>query len=148
MKSDIHNLPRKDTRLGRKRRRRGVAVVELAVVLPILVLMILGILEFGRMSMVQQTITTAAREGVRGAIVEGSTLSGVRATVNSYLAISGIQGAKVALRPDLSGTVLHGQPVSVSVSVPFDNISWLPTSHLVKGKVLSSTAVMRRETPN
>ncbi len=147
MKSDIHNLPRNETRLGRKR-RRGVAVVELAVMLPILVLMILGIIEFGRMSMVQQTITAAAREGARGAIVEGSTLSGVRATVNSYLAISGIRGAEVTLTPDLSGTVLHGQPISVSVSVPFDKVSWLPIPHVVQGKVLSSTAVMRRETPN
>jgi Flp pilus assembly protein TadG len=127
--------------------RRGAAVVEFAVVSPVLVLMILGIVEFGRMSMVQQTVTTAAREGARHAVVDGSTTTEIKASVTSFLAAGGITGAEVSLRPDLSGTVLHGDPVSVSVSVPFSNVSWLPVPHFLGGKVLSSTAVMRRETP-
>jgi Flp pilus assembly protein TadG len=127
--------------------RRGVAAVEMAFVSPMLVLMILGIVEFGRMSMVQQTITTAAREGARQAIVDGSSQSDVDATVNSYLAPADINSAEVSISSDLNGTVLHGAPVSVTVSVAFSDVSWLPVPKFVGGKVLTSTSVMRRESP-
>ena len=132
---------------SRRIARRGAAAVEVAVVSPVLVLMVLGIIEFGRMSMVQQTITNAAREGAREAIIDGSTLAEVKSSVESYLSPAGVSGAEVTLSPDLSGTVKHGDPVAVSVSVPFSKVSWLPIPHFVGGKVLSSTAAMRRESP-
>jgi Flp pilus assembly protein TadG len=127
--------------------RRGAAAVEFAVVSPLLVMLLLGVIEFGRMSMVQQAITTAAREGAREAIVDGSTESQVRSTVNSYLAAGGIRGATVTLTPDLGGTVHHGEAVSVSVSIPFAQVSWLPAPHFLGGRTLSSTSIMRRESP-
>jgi Flp pilus assembly protein TadG len=44
---------------------RGAAVVEFALVAPLLLVMVLGIAEFGRAYHVQTTLSQAAREGVR-----------------------------------------------------------------------------------
>lgn len=45
--------------------QRGAAAVELALILPILVLLVFGIVEFGRAYHTQVTLTHAAREGAR-----------------------------------------------------------------------------------
>lgn len=48
-----------------QRRERGAAAVEFALVLPVLLVLVLGIVEFGRAYNVQTTLSLAAREGVR-----------------------------------------------------------------------------------
>lgn len=49
----------------RRRRERGAAAVEMAIVLPMLLLMLGGIIEFGRALYLQNMATNAAREGAR-----------------------------------------------------------------------------------
>ncbi len=131
-----------------KRCRMGAAVVEFAIVAPVLILFLLGIIECGRMMMVQQALTTAVREGARTAIVEGTSASTAIQAVESFLAGTGIKGTKVTVSPASTGSVAHGQPVTVSVSVPFNEVSWLPHPFFLQNTTLSSTATMRRETPN
>jgi Flp pilus assembly protein TadG len=125
---------------------RGVAAVEFAIVAPIFFMVVLGIIEFGRMSMVQQVITNAAREGARIAVLDGSTNAGVTNKINDYLIAASINGATVTMTPDPPSTAGFGQPVTVNVSIPFDNVSWLPTSIFLQGQSLNATVVMRRET--
>jgi Flp pilus assembly protein TadG len=55
------------------RRRRGQALVEFALVLPILLLMIFGIVDAGRLIYTYNTVSNAARDGARVAIVNQST---------------------------------------------------------------------------
>jgi len=55
------------TRAGR-RARRGTALLELALVMPILAALLLGVLDFGRIYAEQLTVTAAAREGARAAM--------------------------------------------------------------------------------
>lgn len=54
-----------DLRRGSGSADRGAAAVEFALMLPLLLLIVLGIVDFGRMLNAQQTLTQAAREGVR-----------------------------------------------------------------------------------
>lgn len=49
----------------RARRDRGAAAVELALLLPVLLMIVFGIIDFGRMLNAQITLTEAAREGAR-----------------------------------------------------------------------------------
>jgi Flp pilus assembly protein TadG len=49
------------------RQERGAAAVELALVTPLLLLMLFGVIDFGRMLNAQITLTEAAREGARAA---------------------------------------------------------------------------------
>lgn len=131
---------------GCRRKRRGAAAVEFAIVAPVFVLMILGMIEFGRAIMVQQVLTNAAREGARVAVLDGSTSTGINSTINSYLQSAGITGATIDLNPDEPATAGYGQPVTVKISIPFSNVSWLPAPWFLSGQQLMAISVMRRET--
>ena len=50
-------------------RERGAAMVEMAIVLPLLLLLVFGIIEFGRLYNAQVTLTHAAREGIRDYVI-------------------------------------------------------------------------------
>src|SRR3972149_4156509 len=125
-------------------RRAGAAAVEFAVVAPIFFLVVLGIIEFGRMAMVEQVITNAAREGARVGVLDDSTRASVEDKVRRYLASAGIDGATVDASPDPPSSAGYGEGVTVTVSIPFDDVSWLPKPFFVAGRTLTAEAVMRR----
>lgn len=128
-----------------RRNRRGAAVVEFAFVAPVFFLFVFGMIEYGRMVMVQQVLTNASREGARIGVLDGSTTSDVTSAVNTYLSNSSITGSTVTVSPSPPSSAGYGQPVTVTVSVPFDQVSWLPTPMFLGGKTLTSSTVMRRE---
>ncbi len=78
-----------------RRKRRGAAVIEFAIMAPVFFLLVFGMIEFGRMVMVQQIITNASREGARVAVLDGTTAQNVKDKVNNYLAGAKISGATV-----------------------------------------------------
>ena len=66
--------------------RSGVAAIEFAIVAPVFFLLMFGLIEFGRMMMVQQSLTNAAREGCRTAVLATTiNSSDVEAAVRNYL---------------------------------------------------------------
>lgn len=126
-------------------RNRGAAVVEFAVTAPVLFIILFGMIEMGRGLMVKQLLSNAARDGARSAILEGSTAEEVQQTVLSYLGGSKIEGAQVTVTPSPLTLAQGGDPVTVSVSVPFSEVSWLPTPKYLAGVSLEETVIMRRE---
>ena len=126
-------------------RRLGAAVVEFAVVAPIFFLFVMGIIEYGRMVMVQQVITNASREGARAAILDGSTTANVLSVVNSYLSSASISGAVVAISPNPPSNAADGTPVTVTVTIGFSQVSWLPSPMYLGSTSLQARSVMRRE---
>jgi len=74
----------------RLRNERGQALLETAITLPIILLVCVGIFEFGRAYQVQQVLTNAAREGARVAVLPGITDGVVTATVREYLRSGGL----------------------------------------------------------
>jgi Flp pilus assembly protein TadG len=137
--------------------RRGAAMVEMALVLPIFFAVVLGIIEFGRAMMVGQMVTNAAREATRLAIVDGSTNTSVETWVEEFLESSiDVDAADVTVtitvtaapgNDDPNNQIGNAQPrdlVTVNVAVPFDKVSYLPGSYL-NGKNLSAQSAMRHE---
>jgi len=120
--------------------------VEFAVIAPLFFLLVFGMIEFGRMVMVQQIITNASREGARMAVLDGSTTADVEATIQAYLGGSTVNGAAVVVEPDPPSSATYGAPVTVTVSVPFADVSWLPAPWFLAENTLTATTVMRRET--
>jgi Flp pilus assembly protein TadG len=120
--------------------------VEFAVVAPLLFLLVLGIVEVGRALMVQQILTNGAREGARKAVLPGATDTEAYQTIDGYLSNAGIQGYTRQVSPSPGGA-LAGTPIKVTVSVPYDNVSWLPSGALswLGGKSLSTSVEMRKE---
>jgi Flp pilus assembly protein TadG len=98
-------------RLGN--RERGGTLVEAALVLPILILLIFGLVEFGRAYNAQITLTHAAREGVR---VLATTQDQAAAATASIGAATSLEGALIGVSAD---PCTAGQPTSVTLTYPF-----------------------------
>ena len=137
-------------RLCRKR-RRGAAVVEFAFVAPIFILLVFGMIEFGRMVMVQQVITNASREGARVSVLDGSTVSDVETVVTDYLTAAAVTadssyggGDGITVSPD-PDTASLGDPITVTIQVDFSDVSWIPSPMYLGGTKLRAASVMRRE---
>lgn len=129
-----------------RKKRLGVAAVEFAVVAPLFFLLLLGMIEIGRMVMVQQVITNASREGARIGVLDGTTTTDVINAVEEHLTSGGIRNATVTITPDPPSQAGYDEPVTVTVRVPFSQVSWLPTPMFLGGVELSAVTTMRRET--
>jgi Flp pilus assembly protein TadG len=114
-------------------------------VAPLFFLFVFAMIEYGRMVMVQQVITNASREGARKAVLDGATMASVTTTVNDYLAAGSITGATVTVAPNPPNNAEFGDPVTVTVSIGFNQVSWLPSPMYLGGRTMIATTVMRRE---
>jgi Flp pilus assembly protein TadG len=135
---------RTSPRRGRQTNRNGTSAVEFAFVAPVFFVLVFGMVEYGRAVMVQQVITNAAREGARVAILSGATTTSVTSTVSTYLTNAGISGATPSVSPDPS-TATNGALVTVSVSVPYSSVSWLPSPFFLGSTTLRASCEMRTE---
>jgi Flp pilus assembly protein TadG len=133
-------------RRSRPRQRGGAAAVEFAFVAPVLFMLVFGMIEFGRMVMVQQVLTNASREGCRVGILDGSSSSDVTTTVNNYLTSANINTATITIDPADPSSAGAGDSVTVTVSVDFEDVTWLPTAWFLGNQTLTAATVMRRET--
>lgn len=146
----ISTKSRQASRLNRINRRpgrrasRGVAAVEFAIVAPIFFLLVIGIIEVGRAIMVQQVLINASRVGARRAAMLSSTEEDVLAAVTEFTSGVGVNSVTATVSPDPE-TAEGGTSLTVSTSVSYANVSWLPTPWFMGGKTLSSSAVMRKE---
>ena len=89
-------------RSTRTRDEGGQALVELALILPILLMLLLGIFEFGRAWNTKQLITDAAREGARLAVVQNNDIDqdDVKAAIATHLSRAGVPGTAVTIAFD------------------------------------------------
>ena len=77
---------------ARRSNQRGQAVIELALTLPLLLLVVFGIIDFGFMFQRYESVTNAAREGARLGILPDYTATEAQNRAISYLTASGLNG--------------------------------------------------------
>jgi Flp pilus assembly protein TadG len=113
------------------RHRSGVAAVEAAVVLPVILMLMLGTWEVGRMVEVTQILNNAAREGGRCASTGQNTSIQVKQTVLNYLQNAGLPSnlATVTVNDLTSpGTdctaATELDQLQVQISLPFTAVRW------------------------
>ncbi len=132
-------------RRRRDHRRRGGAIVEFAVVLPLLLTILFGIIEYGYVFMVRQSLQHAAREGCRLASLQTS----VPPYANVIERVEGIMGA--ARVPINAPTVTQQGPCmeTVEVSVAYSEVSIFGGAgflgNFVGGSDLKGSCTMRKE---
>jgi len=134
-------------------RRKAASAVEFALVSPVFFLLLAGIIEFGQAFRVQHSLSTAARQGARAAIVEGATVAAVTAKVSENCArtlglrhqdisvsigINGGSGGNLAAAPE-------GSEISVTVSVPYSKIGLVFFGKLISVPVISAVCTLERE---
>lgn len=129
--------------------RRGQALVELALVLPVILLMVVGMLEFSRAWNLHQALTDATREGARRAAVADTKMDSqdsVYAAVWRGLSAAGYfpQHAGSAYRVIItsSGGVWKNSGDNVTVDVRFPYRFWVLPFRDIQ---MRSTITMRYE---
>jgi Flp pilus assembly protein TadG len=130
---------------GTRRERSGAAAVEMAAVLPLIIALVFGQIESARLGMVSQLLNTAAREGCRVAVINGHTASDVKTRVNSVLSGSGISFSSVTPSPSNWDTAAGGTAITVTLSVPYSQVSWLPAPRFLKNVTVKASATFNSE---
>lgn len=119
--------------MKRMRGEKGAALIEAAVTVPIILLISVGIFEFGRAYQTQQVLTNAAREGARVAVIEGTTDADVRTRVRDYVTRGGLNtltdGQIVVLRA--VPLTASSTASSVEINYPFQFMVLNPVVRLV-----------------
>lgn len=105
------------------KQRGGAAAVELAVVAPVLVLILMGIVEFGSVFYVRQTMVQAARSGARQLAIQGATEGEAIAIAENFLSTAAITGATVTAQNAYagSGDDAAAREVWVQIQMPTQN---------------------------
>jgi Flp pilus assembly protein TadG len=131
--------------------RRGASAVELALVAPVLVTLLVGMIEAARLGMVAQLLTTAAREGCWVAVLDGMTQTDVQNRINAVLSGSGISVGTVTPTCSSSSytwtTAPSGTAITVSLSVPYSQVTWLKVPGYFSNATISASATMSSERP-
>ncbi|MGE3179931.1 MAG: TadE/TadG family type IV pilus assembly protein [Vicinamibacterales bacterium] len=146
------------SRPSRRRADRGAALIEAAITLPLVLLVSVGIFEFGRAFQTWQVITNAAREGARVAVLPNPAAGAVEARVTAYLTSGQLPNAGSAqvtvnrnATIDIGGT--NASASVVTVQYPFNFVVLNPVARLVVGSsnlgaapiTMTTSAEMRNE---
>ena len=134
---------------------RGAEVLELAIVLPMLLVVFAAMIDFAMLFQRYQVVTNAAREGARVGVLPDYGTPDVQARIKSYLTQSGLTATAPA--PGVNYAAMEVTPggatmgvVTVTVRYPHEFVFLGPAISLVGGSpyahiMLAAAATMRQE---
>jgi Flp pilus assembly protein TadG len=118
------------TRRTRKPEEKGAVAVEFAIILPLFLVLVFGIMEFGRAFNIQVSLSEAARESARYAAVHcaqaGYDESDALAAALSAAPSVPLDTADVAIQYSGDGTCAAGNNVEVTVAHTTSYLTGLP----------------------
>lgn len=136
---------------------KGGAVVEFAIVLPLLAVLLFGIIEFSLLFYNKAMITNASREGARAGIVYSPTRlskADIQTVVNNYCASHlitfGASSPQTDVDPDPTSSAVSGAPLTVTVTYTYEFLVFPNLIKLLQGTYsdtqdLTAVTVMRYE---
>lgn len=135
----------------RVRSARGAALVEAAIVTPIVLLIMVGIFEVGRAYQTFQVVTNAAREGARAAVVPGADPTLIDGIVRRYMRDGQLAEAAAATvtvdreaQMSVNGSAIGAS--QVTVDYPFEFMVLQPVARIVVSDSRSGEAFTMRAT--
>lgn len=126
----------------------GQAMVEFAMVLPLLLLLLVGLIEFGRAWNLHQVVTDASREGARNAVLPTVDQDSVRQVVKRALANAAINPNAPGIVIDVEDSDVPGEPATVEVQLPYEFVFFGPLMGWATGEriiTLTARSTMRNE---
>jgi len=124
--------------------RRGIASLEFVMILPILLLLLFGVMEYGWMLSKAAALNNAARDGARVGARADATSADVTAAVAARMSDAGMSGYTLSI----SGGAATGTVLTVEIVQPYDgaitltDFSLIPVPANLRGRVS-----MRKEGP-
>ncbi len=155
-RSDVQGRRKLRTRRAIARTEVGAALVEAAIVIPLLLMFVFGVVDFGAIYSNRTAVNQGVRDSARQGVVAnfgsntGCTTTGSTATGNTQKLICltkervGLNSAKTRVRVVAPTTYAVGQQVLVCVEYPIDPITPL-TGQFISADAIRSKAVMRVE---
>ncbi len=153
--------------LNRRSARRGVAAVELALVAPFLCALVMGMFEMGRLVMVKEILTNAARKGCRTGASVSKTYQNLLDDVNNILTDNNLTAADATITVQVATytgtattptwgaftTITSGSAftpgaldkVSVQVAIPVTSVLWFAPQFTPNTYVESETLIMLKQ---
>lgn len=142
--------------MTRFKSERGTAMIELALMLPLVLFISVGIFEFGRAYETMQVLTNAAREGARVAVLPNQPTDIVKTRVNAYMELGGLTTCDSCIVVTPTAIAIGGGSTAsgskVTVNYPFSFMVLQPVARLlVSGSTMpaaftmSAAAEMRNE---
>ena len=129
------------------RDERGVAAVEFAIILPVLVLMLMGIIDWGFFFFFSESVVNAAREGARAGVVEpdsGDTTTTAETVAQAYLGSANIEIGTGTNEAEASAD-LDGSDLAVTVTMTsFEGLTGFLAPPLIPSSI-TYTSTMRWE---
>jgi Flp pilus assembly protein TadG len=139
-----------DTTARKRRAKAGTSIVEATIVLPLMLLLVFGIAEFGVSFTRWNSLTNAVREGARAGVVfrapcdPGTVTTLVKTTVSDFADSSGLDPANITTT--VAGPCLGtGTQLTVTATVPYDYVALSALAGLAPSTNLSARTVMRNE---
>ena len=122
------------------RDERGATAVEFAFILPLLIVLILGIAEFGRAFQVSGTLSAAAREGVRIMALQNDPAAARAAVRNAATSLNpALTDAQIVITPASCPQTGGSTSVRLTINYPMPFL----TDFFGSGVDLTGTGVMR-----
>ncbi len=125
------------------RSRRGIAATELAVCLPLLVVLLFGTLETCATISLGQTLSIAAYEAARVALILGANETNIRTQCEQVLADRHVTGAVIQIAPAGFETAPPGTFVAVEISAPYATNGLLPVALFAKPYTTKRVEMMK-----
>jgi Flp pilus assembly protein TadG len=125
----------------RARRRRAAVAVEMAVVLPLLLMILFGVIEFGWAFTVRQAVVSAAREGARVASLPGSTETEINTRVAGFMHPLGLTTYNTTITRATSANPTE----VVRVAIPYRDVTLVGGFFGSTAGNISATCSMRKE---
>ena len=133
--------------------RRGAAAVEFAVVAPLFMLLLAGIIEFGQAFRIEHMISMAGRRGARAAIVDKADAKKVEKNIKQYCAKTlGVKEGDVTVDIAVNGdtefdlkTAEEGDEIAVTVSLDYAKAGAGFYAHLFSNATLTTTCMLEHE---
>ena len=133
-----------------RRNEAGTSVVEMAIVLPLLLLLVFGIGEFGVAYTRWNSLTNAVREGAREGVVfrnpcnAGAVTTLIETTIDNFADSSGLD-TSIINKTVVGACLGTGTQLSVTATAPYDYLALSALAGLGPTMNLTARSVMRNE---
>jgi Flp pilus assembly protein TadG len=142
--SDLSSSTASSRQLSGLRRRRGVAAVEFAVLLPVIALLVFGSIEAASFIFLKQALQVAAYEGIREAVRSTGTEADATDRAGSILKARQVRDATVRFPEGDLAAAKRGDRVVIEITAPTSTNS--PLAGLwINNQTLSARLLMLKE---
>ena len=132
-----------------KTRKRGTAVVEAVIVLPLLLLLTLGMIEYGWLFMRMHQIQNVARQAARYAVTPDATTAAAQGVISTTMSNLGISASAYSytFTPANVASLTPGQTLTVQIQATSNNLGIAGSSIIPMPTNVYASITMSKEGP-